>query len=205
MKYRQSHLGFSQRNKRAPVGHKRFCFGMKTFLYEPFSLKCTCGCTCGPSPLEDYKYTLNKKVLILYEYVYFHERCDVQFELRAHGLEILVQGHCMTGEPRGGRIGSDATMVVLLRSLSNLVWRDTDTQMLDGGGVAWNLNCRQARKVHNCTLCSYRTPSRSDIDKHIRTHTGEKPFSCPHCLYQTANKSNLKRHMRTHTAENIHL
>ncbi|XP_042890862.1 zinc finger protein 26-like [Penaeus japonicus] len=85
------------------------------------------------------------------------------------------------------------------------VWRDSDTQMLDGGGVAWNLNCRQARKVYNCTLCSYRTPSRSDIDKHIRTHTGEKPFSCPHCLYQTANKSNLKRHMRTHTAENIHL
>ncbi|KAK8751991.1 hypothetical protein OTU49_011509, partial [Cherax quadricarinatus] len=56
-------------------------------------------------------------------------------------------------------------------------------------------------KLHHCSSCSYSTIIKSNLNRHSRIHTGEKPFSCPHCTYNTTIKDNLKRHVLTHTGE----
>ncbi|XP_069173774.1 zinc finger and BTB domain-containing protein 7A isoform X15 [Procambarus clarkii] len=56
-------------------------------------------------------------------------------------------------------------------------------------------------KTHQCPYCKYSAVRKDHITKHIRTHTGEKPFSCPFCTYGAASKDNLKLHIRTHTGE----
>ncbi|KAK8375755.1 hypothetical protein O3P69_008480 [Scylla paramamosain] len=56
-------------------------------------------------------------------------------------------------------------------------------------------------KLHQCPFCKYSAVRKDHITKHIRTHTGEKPFSCPFCTYGAASKDNLKLHIRTHTGE----
>ncbi|XP_066976244.1 uncharacterized protein [Macrobrachium rosenbergii] len=56
-------------------------------------------------------------------------------------------------------------------------------------------------KLHQCPFCLYSTDRKDHMQKHIRTHTGEKPFVCPYCGYSAASKDNMRQHIKIHTGE----
>ncbi|XP_039256073.2 uncharacterized protein LOC120332821 isoform X1 [Styela clava] len=49
-----------------------------------------------------------------------------------------------------------------------------------------------------CHFCSKGFSRGFDLEQHVRSHTGEKPFQCIVCGRAFAQKSNVKKHMSTH-------
>ena len=60
---------------------------------------------------------------------------------------------------------------------------------LQVNGVRW----------HQCPYCSKEFKKPSDLVRHIRIHTHEKPYKCTQCFRAFAVKSTLTAHIKTHS------
>ena len=56
-------------------------------------------------------------------------------------------------------------------------------------------------KEYCCCTCSYKSTFKTNITRHLMTHSGVKPFKCQFCEYSCVQKGNLDSHIRTHTGE----
>jgi len=58
-----------------------------------------------------------------------------------------------------------------------------------------------ADKRHKCQHCNSTFAWPSELARHVRTHTGEKPFKCDQCSFACADPSYLAVHKRRHQGE----
>ena len=78
-------------------------------------------------------------------------------------------------------------------------------------GSCWVTECNFKSEIYimvqpqktplRCDQCVKYLPTKSDLRKHLRQHTGEKPFLCTECNKCFSQLSHLRRHERVHTGE----
>ncbi|XP_031759800.1 zinc finger protein Xfin-like [Xenopus tropicalis] len=77
----------------------------------------------------------------------------------------------------------------------------TSRQGRSAGVKALGRGHKQKKCPFLCPACGKGFSSKSNYQRHYRTHTGEKPFICPQCGKGFAQSSQLGTHLRIHTGE----
>ena len=62
---------------------------------------------------------------------------------------------------------------------------------------------RTHRAVYKCCACSYTGLSISEMDRHIRVHTGERPFPCNICELSFKRQHHRTHHLTTHIGRKV--
>jgi KRAB domain-containing zinc finger protein len=58
-------------------------------------------------------------------------------------------------------------------------------------------------KPYVCKICNCAFNDGSNLNRHITMHTGETPFTCNFCDYSANRKDKLSRHVQTKHPENF--
>ena len=55
--------------------------------------------------------------------------------------------------------------------------------------------------VFSCEQCKFSTKRKSNLRRHLRTHSGEKSNKCDQCDFASSEASDLRRHLKTHSGK----
>lgn len=69
-------------------------------------------------------------------------------------------------------------------------------------GVTNHQKQPQPLTTYSCFMCGKSFVSRYYVDRHVRVHSGEKPFKCLKCGRCFSQRENLKRHEKLHLKQN---
>lgn len=135
----------------------------------------------------------------------------LQTAIRISGLPVSIK----STDEANSALNKDNLVVDNLFTENSVEGDDTSSEIRivtiadksDDGNVK-HFTVRQRRdgnvRWHQCNVCQKEFKKPSDLIRHIRIHTREKPFKCNQCFRTFSIKSTLKSHVRTHQNSKFH-
>ncbi|XP_021171797.2 zinc finger protein 341 isoform X4 [Fundulus heteroclitus] len=129
-------------------------------------------------------------------------------EIHTLGLPAFHPSQCVEGQPfssapvyspgkQGSKAKSCGNMVELSDFEKVIIPKQPRSSKKATDGATAEHPKGKGPKL-KCNFCDKFFSKNFDLQQHIRSHTGEKPFQCIVCGRAFAQKSNVKKHMQTH-------
>jgi len=64
-----------------------------------------------------------------------------------------------------------------------------------------HMRCHTGERPYQCSHCTYASPDTFKLKRHLRIHTGEKPYECDICHARFTQSNSLKAHRLIHTGD----
>ncbi|XP_062582509.1 uncharacterized protein LOC134244266 [Saccostrea cucullata] len=118
-------------------------------------------------------------------------------------VEELHQAYLRTQQNKGKQLSqqqsakqTDSTLEKTQTDRSTKKNRQTDRALE-------NKQKNYRKKKYNCSIpgCTFVSAYMKDLERHLRVHTGERPYSCEHCNKRFSRMDKLRLHVRGHTGE----
>ncbi|XP_015593924.1 zinc finger protein 236 isoform X3 [Cephus cinctus] len=113
----------------------------------------------------------------------------LQQALKNSGLSSKEKNLNTNGASNLKKVEAETTLVTLLdRTTDGSMRKYITIKQRSIGSIRW----------YTCSYCHKEFKKPSDLIRHLRVHTQEKPFKCSHCFRSFALKSTMMAHERTH-------
>ena len=121
-----------------------------------------------------------------------------------------LQSTKLDGESKAKRVRELDQTLTIATKLLELRAQVSKKKRLSRKGLTRDSDSRKTLKIHKkvkntnnrwllqCAYCLKCFTKNFDLQQHVRSHTGEKPFHCPICGKGFSQKANLKKHVDTH-------
>ncbi|KAF8793721.1 Zinc finger protein 79 like protein [Argiope bruennichi] len=118
--------------------------------------------------------------------------CQALFQmLTDQGLPLYICSVCQYQTRAGGNIRRHVRTHTDERPFSCAQCGKEDNEC----GVLYQALMGDKHPVYRCAVCKFQSMESYKIQRHVRVHTGEKPFSCPQCGQRFSRKEHAKRHL----------